>query len=103
MALKGTRNPRLQEVRAWAPHGRPTYAEWDDALDAGRLPHPGRAQGNCTVLYVDGRPSQIGHWGVTADWIRSQGEESSRDAAESARTVEKACVVAGLPCAPANR
>ncbi|MFF0598929.1 hypothetical protein [Streptomyces antibioticus] len=44
------------EVRAWAPHGRPTYDEWDAALDSERLDFPGRAQGNCTVLYRDGRP-----------------------------------------------
>ncbi|WP_406006756.1 hypothetical protein OG440_11585 [Streptomyces sp. NBC_00637] len=55
------------EVRAWAPHGRPTHAQWDAALDSGRLDFPGRAQGNCTVLYHDGRPTQIGYWGVTAD------------------------------------
>ncbi|MFF2205088.1 hypothetical protein [Streptomyces sp. NPDC058145] len=55
------------EVRAWAPHGRPTYAEWDAALDSERLGFPGRAQGNGTVLYRDGRPVEIGHWGVTAD------------------------------------
>ncbi|MEU1708222.1 hypothetical protein ABZ478_23075 [Streptomyces sp. NPDC005706] len=55
------------EVRAWAPHGRPTYAEWDAALESERLGFPGRAQGNCTVLYRYGRPVQIGYWGVTAD------------------------------------
>ncbi|MGX1477470.1 UNVERIFIED_CONTAM: hypothetical protein RKD50_006278 [Streptomyces canus] len=55
------------EVRPWAPQGRPTYEEWDDALDSERLAFPGRSQGNCTVLYRDGRPEQIGYWGVTAD------------------------------------
>ncbi|SMF84440.1 hypothetical protein [Streptomyces sp. Amel2xC10] len=56
------------EVRVWAPHGRPTYDEWDAALDySERLDFPGRAQGNCTVLYRDGRPVRIGYWGVTAD------------------------------------
>ncbi|MEU1516844.1 hypothetical protein ABZ490_32655 [Streptomyces sp. NPDC005811] len=55
------------EVRAWAPHARPTHGEWEAALDSERLPFPGRAQGNCTVLYRDGRPDQIGYWGVTAD------------------------------------
>ncbi|MFD8520941.1 hypothetical protein ACFV2D_13120 [Streptomyces capillispiralis] len=55
------------EVRAWAPHGRPTHAEWDHALDTGQLAFPGRAQGNCTVLYRDGLPVEIGYWGVTAD------------------------------------
>ncbi|MEU6812459.1 hypothetical protein ABZ920_26480 [Streptomyces sp. NPDC046831] len=55
------------EVRAWAPHGRPTYAEWDAALHSERLGFPGRAEGNCTVLYRDGRPVQIAYWGVTAD------------------------------------
>ncbi|MFF6997316.1 hypothetical protein ACFY93_20485 [Streptomyces sp. NPDC008313] len=56
------------EIRTWAPHGRPTMAEWDDALDSERLGFPDRAQGNCTVLYdADGRPTRIGYWGVTAD------------------------------------
>ncbi|MFD3591075.1 hypothetical protein [Streptomyces sp. NPDC058683] len=55
------------EVRAWAPHGRPTYEEWDAALDSERLDFPGRAQGNCVVLYRDGSPAEIGYWGVTAD------------------------------------
>ncbi|MEU5119076.1 hypothetical protein [Streptomyces asoensis] len=55
------------EVRAWAPHRRPTYEEWDAALDSERLSFPNRAQGNCTVLYRDGRPAQIGYWGTTAD------------------------------------
>ncbi|MEW1776213.1 hypothetical protein [Streptomyces sp. NPDC086777] len=55
------------EVRAWAPHGRPSHEEWVAALDAGRLEFPGRGQGNCTVLHRDGRPVQIGYWGVTAD------------------------------------
>jgi len=56
-----------EEVRAWAPHGRPTYEEWDAALDSEQLDFPGRARGNCTVLYRDGRPAQIAYWGVTAD------------------------------------
>ncbi|MEU6227558.1 hypothetical protein [Streptomyces sp. NPDC047042] len=56
-----------REVRAWAPHGRPTFEEWDEALDSGHLTFPDRAQGNCTILYRDGRPAQIGYWGVTAD------------------------------------
>ncbi|MEU2222212.1 hypothetical protein [Streptomyces sp. NPDC018347] len=55
------------EVRAWAPDGRPTEAEWEDALDSERLPYPGRGRGNCTVLYRDGRPAGIGYWGVTSD------------------------------------
>lgn len=56
-----------EEVRAWAPHGQPTYEEWDAALDSEQLDFPGRARGNCTVLYRDGRPAQIAYWGVTAD------------------------------------
>lgn len=55
------------EVRRWAPHGRPTYEEWDAALDSEHLDFPDRGQGNCTVLYHDGRPTQIAYWGVTAD------------------------------------
>ncbi|MEU7027039.1 hypothetical protein AB0A60_10175 [Streptomyces sp. NPDC046275] len=55
------------EVRAWSPSGQPTYEEWNEALDTGRLDFPDRAQGNCTVLYHDGRPTLIGYWGVTAD------------------------------------
>ncbi|MCX4764976.1 hypothetical protein OG562_29195 [Streptomyces sp. NBC_01275] len=55
------------EVRAFASHGRPTSSEWDEALDTERLAFPDRAQGNCTVLYRDGRPTWIGYWGVTAD------------------------------------
>ncbi|MCF3133933.1 hypothetical protein [Streptomyces olivochromogenes] len=56
-----------EEVRAWAPDGRPTYADWDEALHSDRLDFPGRAQGRCTVLYTDGEPTHIGYWGVTAD------------------------------------
>ncbi|GEB56813.1 hypothetical protein [Streptomyces gardneri] len=55
------------EVRAWSPSGQPTYEDWDAALDSGRLEFPDGAQGNCTVLYRDGRPASIGYWGVTAD------------------------------------
>ncbi|GGW30676.1 hypothetical protein GCM10010503_02850 [Streptomyces lucensis JCM 4490] len=55
------------EIRAFAPDGRPTYADWDEALDSERLDFPDRAQGRCTVLYTDGEPTHIGYWGVTAD------------------------------------
>ncbi|MFD8544251.1 hypothetical protein [Streptomyces sp. NPDC059649] len=55
------------EVRAWAPSGQPTHAEWVDALSCERLPYPRRGRGNCTVLYRNGRPTEIGYWGVTAD------------------------------------
>jgi hypothetical protein len=56
------------EVRAWCPGGRPTEAEWADALKNGRLDYPDRAAGNCTVLYdAEGAPARIGYWGVTAD------------------------------------
>ncbi|GGN40182.1 hypothetical protein GCM10011578_087440 [Streptomyces fuscichromogenes] len=61
------RPPADSEVRAWAPHGRPAYEEWAAALDSGRLEFPGRSQGNCTVRYRDGEPSQIGYGGVTSD------------------------------------
>lgn len=45
----------------------PTHADWDAAPHSGRLDFPDRAQGRCTVLHVDGEPTQIGYWGVTAD------------------------------------
>lgn len=55
------------EIRSWCPSGRPTCEEWLEAMKSGRLSFPGRACGNSTVLYRDGRPSQIGYWGTTAD------------------------------------
>jgi hypothetical protein len=56
------------EVRAWAPGGRPTLGEWEEARRSRRLEYPDRAQGNCTVLYDDdGAPVRIAYWGVTAD------------------------------------
>lgn len=55
------------EVKVWAPSGQPTYAEWQDALHSGKLFDLGRACGNCTVLYRDGQPSEMGYWGITAD------------------------------------
>lgn len=56
-----------EEVRAWCPDGRPTREQWTAALAADHELYPDRAQGNCTVLYEDGEPSEIGYWGVTAD------------------------------------
>ncbi|MEU1463801.1 hypothetical protein ABZ467_24465 [Streptomyces sp. NPDC005727] len=56
-----------EEIRAWAPAGRPTHADWEAALDSDRLDFPDRAQGRCTVLYENGEPERIGYWGVTAD------------------------------------
>ncbi|MFJ6382596.1 hypothetical protein ACIQI7_21645 [Kitasatospora sp. NPDC092039] len=54
------------EVLAWAPDGRPTREQWDAAKR--RLLEPvGRGKGRCTVLYRDGRPSEVGYWGCTAD------------------------------------
>ncbi|MFF8508236.1 hypothetical protein ACF064_09130 [Streptomyces sp. NPDC015492] len=55
------------EVRTWSPTARPTEEEWTRALDTGALPYPDRAQGNCTVLYTNGTPTNIAYWGVTAD------------------------------------
>ncbi|MFF8995169.1 hypothetical protein ACF09H_35630 [Streptomyces sp. NPDC014983] len=55
------------EIRPWCPGGRPTPAEWNTALNSDRLPFPARGRGNCTVLYTDDRPTEIGYWGVTAD------------------------------------
>lgn len=55
------------EVRPWAPDGKPTREQWLDALHSERLDFPGRAHGNCTVLYRDGLPVEIGYWGCTAD------------------------------------
>lgn len=65
------------EVRAWCPGGRPTEAEWLDALKAERLEYPERACGNCTVLYHEGQPAQIGYWGVTADCRGDQRRPAS--------------------------
>ncbi|MFF3879355.1 hypothetical protein [Streptomyces sp. NPDC001978] len=56
-----------QEVRAWAPSGQPTHDEWVEALASEQLDYPGRGCGNCTVLYREGQPTEIGYWGVTAD------------------------------------
>ncbi|MBW8483126.1 hypothetical protein [Actinomadura parmotrematis] len=56
------------EVRAWAPGGRPTAAEWEAALDSDALDYPMRSAARCTVLYDErGEPAEIGYWGVTAD------------------------------------
>ncbi|MDR3079703.1 MAG: hypothetical protein LBV60_02020 [Streptomyces sp.] len=55
------------KVRAWASNGRPTIAEWEDALGSERLPWPERGRGNCTALYRDSQPTEIGYWGVTCD------------------------------------
>lgn len=63
----GTMRPLTeQEVREWAPGGRPTYAEWSKALDELEF-YPGRGSGRCTVLYDDGKPVEMVYWGVTAD------------------------------------
>ncbi|MFJ9446940.1 hypothetical protein ACIRRH_34555 [Kitasatospora sp. NPDC101235] len=54
------------EIRSWAPDGRPTREQWDAAL--GRLLHPvGRGSGRCTVLYRGGEAAEIAYWGCTAD------------------------------------
>ncbi|MFG2437311.1 hypothetical protein [Streptomyces sp. NPDC048508] len=55
-----------EEIRAFAPDGRPTVAVWRAALDDDRL-FPDRAQARCTVLHTDGEPTHIAYWGVTAD------------------------------------
>ena len=51
----------------WAPSGKPTHAEWKDALRNPGLFDLERAEGNCTVLYRDGQPVEIAYWGITAD------------------------------------
>ena len=56
-----------REIRAWAPDGRPTEAQWEAALDSGRLEFPDRALARCTVLHRDGEPVAVGYWGCTAD------------------------------------
>ncbi|MBF9070392.1 hypothetical protein [Streptacidiphilus fuscans] len=56
-----------QQARGSFSGGRPDFAAWNDALLADNLPFPPRACGNCTVLYRDGQPAEIGYWGVTAD------------------------------------
>ncbi|MBK3570091.1 hypothetical protein [Streptomyces sp. MBT62] len=55
------------EVRDWAPEGRPTREQWIAALRSGAETFPGRGTGRCTILYSDGEPSEIGYWGCTAD------------------------------------
>ena len=55
-----------EEVRGWAPHGRPTREQWNASIP--RLLNPvGRGIGQCTVLYQDGEPAEIAYWGCTAD------------------------------------
>jgi hypothetical protein len=56
-----------EEIRAWCPGARPTHDQWLAALASGALPFPGRAAGNCVVLYRDGEPELVGYWGTTAD------------------------------------
>ncbi|WP_019066753.1 hypothetical protein [Streptomyces hokutonensis] len=55
------------EVRDWAPEGRPTREHWAAALRSGAATFPGRGTGRCTILYRDGEPAEIGYWGCTAD------------------------------------
>lgn len=56
------------EVKAWAPDGKPTYGDWRIALkDSDLFGDLDRACGNCTVLYRNGQPTEIGYWGITAD------------------------------------
>ncbi|MFI8084731.1 hypothetical protein ACIF6L_28540 [Kitasatospora sp. NPDC086009] len=55
-----------EEIRGWAPDGRPSRELWDAARR--RLLDPvGRGVGRCTVLYRDGEPAEIAYWGCTAD------------------------------------
>ncbi|MGX9883497.1 hypothetical protein [Streptomyces sp. NPDC002276] len=55
------------EVRDWAPEGRPTRERWTAALRSGAATFPGRGSGRCTILYRDDEPTEIGYWGCTAD------------------------------------
>ncbi|MFI6618596.1 hypothetical protein [Streptomyces sp. NPDC050528] len=55
------------EVRDWAPDGRPTREQWVAALRTWVLSFPGRGSGRCTILYREGEPAEIGYWGCTAD------------------------------------
>ncbi|MFG3130871.1 hypothetical protein [Streptomyces tendae] len=55
------------EVRSWAPEGRPTRAQWDAALRTQTLSFPGRGSGRCTILYRDGEPAEVAYWGCSAD------------------------------------
>ncbi|WP_399171693.1 hypothetical protein [Streptomyces sp. PanSC19] len=70
-AWQEAREPTLPPaVRKWRIGGSKAYcgSTGDQAGRlSGRLEFPDRAQGNCTVLYRDGRPDLIGYWGVTAD------------------------------------
>jgi hypothetical protein len=54
------------EIRSWAPDGRPTRDRWDAAIRQ-LLDPVGRGIGRCTVLYRDGEPAEIAYWGCTAD------------------------------------
>jgi hypothetical protein len=55
-----------EEIRSWAPDGRPTREQWNTSIR--RLLNPvGRGIGQCTVLYQDGEPAEIAYWGCTAD------------------------------------
>ncbi|KJS61379.1 hypothetical protein [Streptomyces rubellomurinus] len=56
----------VDEVRSWAPNGRPTRAQWEDALPQLLTP-VGRGTGRCTVLYRADEPAEIAYWGCTAD------------------------------------
>ncbi|MFJ1754968.1 hypothetical protein [Kitasatospora sp. NPDC088134] len=54
------------EIRAWAPGGRPTREQWEAVQD--RLIFAvGRGEGRCTVLYRDDRAAEVAYWGCTAD------------------------------------
>ncbi|MEV4558745.1 hypothetical protein AB0K51_17375 [Kitasatospora sp. NPDC049285] len=55
------------EITPWCPTGRPTLAEWLDAMHTDALPWPDRAAGHCVILHRGGAPDAVGYWGITAD------------------------------------
>ncbi|NUP47871.1 MAG: hypothetical protein HOW97_11250 [Catenulispora sp.] len=46
---------------------RPTLATFREAEEAGRLPHDGRWNGCCVVIYKNGQPDEVAFWGISGD------------------------------------
>ncbi|MFF2080803.1 hypothetical protein ACFVXG_39305 [Kitasatospora sp. NPDC058162] len=54
------------EIRSWAPDGRPTHERWEASMRQ-LLDPVGRGVGRCTVLYRHDEPVEIAYWGCSAD------------------------------------